>query len=165
MLDKFQMILQNLLGTNHQEVIVFILSMTPLIELRGGIIAGYLSGFSLTKTLIITIFANLVPIPFILLFIKQIFKFMEKHNILTNVISKLKNRAMGKSHRIETLEFWGLMFYVGIPLPGTGAWTGALIASLLNIEFKKAMISIFCGILMAAVIMSLGVYGVFHFVF
>ncbi|NLC54537.1 MAG: small multi-drug export protein, partial [Erysipelothrix sp.] len=126
---------------------------------------GYLYGFSLTKTLIITIFANLVPIPFILLFIKQIFKFMEKHNILTSVISKLKNRAMGKSHRIETLEFWGLMFYVGIPLPGTGAWTGALIASLLNIEFKKAMISIFCGILMAAVIMSLGVYGVFHFVF
>ena len=165
MLDNFQLILQNLFGGNQQEIIVFILSMTPLIELRGGIIAGYLYGFSLTKTLLITILANLVPIPIILLFIQQIFKFMEKHNILTTFIKKLKTRAMSKSDKIATIEFWGLMLYVGIPLPGTGAWTGALIASLLNIDTKKAMLSIFCGILMAALIMSFGVYGIFHFVF
>ena len=165
MLENFQIFLQNLLGNNHQEIIVFVLSMTPLIELRGGIIAGYLYEFSLFKTLVITIFANLIPIPFILLFIKQIFKFMKKHNIFTKLIEKLQKRAMKKSHRIETIEFWGLMLYVGIPLPGTGAWTGALIASLLNIETKKAMLAIFCGILLAATIMSLGVYGVFNFVF
>ena len=165
MVETLQNILQNLLGTNHQEIIVFILSMTPLVELRGGIIAGYLYEFSLAKTLIITIFANLIPIPFILIFIKQIFKFMQKHNILTGFIDKLKKRAMGRSHKIKTLEFWGLLLYVGIPLPGTGAWTGALIASLLNIEPKKAMLAIFGGILLAATIMSLGVYGVFNIVF
>lgn len=165
MLDSFQQFLQNLLGGNHQEIIVFILSMTPLIELRGGIIAGYLYDFSLAKTLFITVFANIIPIPFILIFIKQIFKWMKKHNLLSNFISKLKKRAMGKSHRIDTLEFWGLVLYVGIPLPGTGAWTGALIASLLNIEFKKAMFAILLGILLAALIMSLGVYGIVNFVF
>lgn len=165
MLDTVQLFLQNSLGGNHQEIIVFILSMTPLIELRGGIIAGYLYEFSLIKTLFITIFANLIPIPFILIFIKQIFKWMQKHNILTEFINKLKTRTMGKSHKIKTLEFWGLLLYVGIPLPGTGAWTGALIASLLNIETKKAMFAILCGILLAATIMSLTVYGVVNLVF
>ncbi len=164
MLDIFQEFLQNLLGGNHQEIIVFILSMTPLIELRGGVIAGYFYDFSLAKTLLITISANLIPIPFIIIFIKQIFKFMQKHNILSSFIDKLKKRAMSKSDKIEKLEFWGLLFYVGIPLPGTGAWTGALIASLLNIEFKKAMFAIFCGILLAATIMSFGVYGIINFV-
>lgn len=165
MLESFQMFLQNSLGTNHQEIIVFILSMTPLIELRGGIIAGYLYDFSLAKTLLITILSNLVPIPFILLFIKQIFKFMKRHNILTGVVNKVKVRAMSKSDKIKKLEFWGLILYVGIPIPGTGAWTGALIASLLNIETKKAMTAIFLGILLAATIMSLGVYGIVDFVF
>lgn len=165
MLNNFQLFLQNILGTNHQEIIVFILSMTPLIELRGGIIAGYLYGFSLIKTLGLTIFANLIPVPFILLFIKQIFKFMKKHGILTKFIKKLKTRTLGRSDRIKRLEFWGLILYVGIPIPGTGAWTGALIASLLNIDTKKAMFAIFCGILLAATLMSLGVYGVFNIVF
>lgn len=165
MLEKSQLILQNLLGGNHQEVIVFILSMTPLIELRGGIILGYLYNFSLVKTLLLTIFANLIPVPLILLFIKKVFKFMKKHNLLVNFINKLESRAMNKSHFIQKLEFWGLLFYVGIPLPGTGAWTGALIASLLNIEFKKAMFTIFCGILLAATLMSLGVYGIIDFIF
>lgn len=165
MLDSFQLLLQNLLGDNHQEVIVAILSMTPLIELRGGIVAGYLYDFPLLKTLFITIFANLIPIPIILIFIKKIFKFMRKHNIMTNVIDKVTTRAMNRSERIKSLEFLGLVLYVGIPLPGTGAWTGALIASLLNIEFKKSMFAIFLGILLAATIMSLGSYGIIEFVF
>lgn len=160
MLDTFLNFLQNILGGNHKELIVSILSMTPLIELRGGIIAGYLYDFPLLKTLFITIFSNIIPIPFILLFIKQIFKLMKKHNILTNFIDKITKSAMDRSHKIKTLEFLGLLLYVGIPLPGTGAWTGALIASLLNIDTKKALLAIFLGILLAATIMSLGTYGV-----
>ena len=165
MLEALQLFLQNLLGGNHQEAIVFILSMTPLVELRGGIIAGYLYDFSLLKTLLISISANLIPVPFILLFIKHIFKFMIKHNLFSNLVEKLQKRAMSKSHKIESLEFWGLLIFVGIPLPGTGAWTGALIASLLNLDFKRAIFAIFCGILLGALIMSLGVYGIISNVF
>ena len=165
MLDIVQHFLQNTLGGSHQEIIVFILSMTPLIELRGGIVAGYFYDFPLLKTLSLTIFANLIPIPFILFFIKHIFKWMRKHNILTNLINKVTSRALGKSDRIKKLEFWGLILYVGIPLPGTGAWTGALIASLLNIDIKKASLAIFLGILLAATIMSLTTYGFIDLLF
>ena len=84
---------------------------------------------------------------------------------MTNVINKVTSRAMARSHKVENLEFWGLVLFVGIPLPGTGAWTGALIASLLNIPFKKAITAIFLGILIAATIMSLGVYGVIEAIF
>lgn len=148
-----------------KELLVFIMSMTPLIELRGGIPFAYLLGFPLPLTLVLTIVGNMIPVPFILLFIKHIFKFLRDHNIMTNVINKVTSRAMARSHKVENLEFWGLVLFVGIPLPGTGAWTGALIASLLNIPFKKAITAIFLGILIAATIMSLGVYGVIEVIF
>lgn len=148
-----------------KELLVFIMSMTPLIELRGGIPFAYLLGFPLPLTLVLTIVGNMIPVPFILLFIKHIFKFLRDHNIMTNVINKVTSRAMARSHKVENLEFWGLVLFVGIPLPGTGAWTGALIASLLNIPFKKAITAIFLGILIAATIMSLGVYGVIEAIF
>lgn len=145
------------------ELTVFMMSMAPLIELRGGIVAGYLYNFPLYKTLLLTITANMLPIPFILLFIKHIFKFFYQHNILVKTIEKVTNRAMAKSDKVKSLEFWGLMLFVAIPLPTTGAWTGALLASLLNIKFNKAISAIYIGIIIAAIIMSLTVYGVIDF--
>ena len=76
------------------------------------------------------------------------------------MIEKLENRAMGRSEKIQQYEFWGLVLFVGIPLPGTGAWTGSLIASLLEVDIKKSSIAIFCGLIMATVIMSIVSYGV-----
>lgn len=149
-----------------KELIVFMMSMTPLIELRGGVpLAALKYGFPIHKTLLLTITGNMLPIPFILLFIKHIFKFMRKHGILVNLIDKITQRAMKKSDGVKNLQFWGLVLFVGIPLPATGAWTGALIASLLNIRFKDAMLAIFLGIVMSATIMSLGSYGIINIFF
>ena len=149
-----------------KELIVFMMSMTPLIELRGGVpLAALKYGFPIHKTLLLTITGNMLPIPFILLFIKHIFKFMRKHGILVNLIDKITQRAMKKSDGVKNIQFWGLVLFVGIPLPATGAWTGALIASLLNIKFKDAMLAIFLGVVMSATIMSLGSYGIINIFF
>ena len=106
----------------------------------------------------ICIIGNILPIPFILLFIKKIFQWMKKIKCFRGLIEKLENRAMGRSEKIQQYEFWGLVLFVGIPLPGTGAWTGALIASLLGIDIKKSSLAIFCGIAMATVIMYIVSY-------
>lgn len=154
-----------LLGNLPKELIVFILSMTPIIELRGGIPAAYAMGLPLFETLPIAIIGNLLPVPFILLFIKHIFKFLRVHGILTKLIDKVTDRAMSRSENVEVMEFWGLMLFVAIPLPGTGAWTGALIASLLNIKFKKAMIAISIGVCISATIVSFLTYGLLNIIF
>ncbi len=135
------------------KAVVFLISLMPLLELRGGLLAGSLLMVPEIEAIPISIIGNILPIPFILLFIKQIFKWMKKLKLFRGLIEKLEKRAMGKSDKIQKYEFWGLMFFVGIPLPGTGAWTGALIASLLGIDIKKSSLAILCGIGIATVIM------------
>ena len=103
---------------------------------------------------------NIIPIPFILLFIRQIFKLMKKTKVFRGLIERLENRAMGKSDQIKRYEFLGLLLFVGVPLPGTGAWTGSLIASLLEVDIKKSSIAILCGLIMATVIMYVVSYGI-----
>ena len=127
--------------------------MIPILELRGGLLAASLLKISAAKALPICIVGNIIPIPFILLFIRQIFKWMKKTKTFRGLITKLENRAMGKSDQIKRYEFLGLLLFVGIPLPGTGAWTGALIASLLEVDIKKSSIAILCGLFMASAIM------------
>ena len=134
--------------------------MLPLIELRGGLIIASLLNVTLMQANIICILGNILPIPFILLFIKKIFEFMKKHNILKNLVYKLEDRAAKKSSGVEKGEFIFLLLFVGIPLPGTGAWTGSLIASLLDVDIKKSSVAIFCGIVMATVIMYIVSYGI-----
>lgn len=143
-----------------KEVFVFLVSMLPLIELRGGLLCSSLLGIPLLKANIICVIGNIIPIPFILLFIKKIFEFMKKHNILKGLVLKLEARAQKKSKGVEKGEFLFLLLFVGIPLPGTGAWTGSLIASLLEFDIKKASIAIFIGLLIAVVIMDIVSYGV-----
>lgn len=142
-----------------KEVVVFIISMIPILELRGGLIVSQLLQIPITKAIPICIIGNIIPIPFILLFIKQIFKWMKKIKIFRGLIEKLENRAMSKSDNIKKYEFWGLVLFVGIPLPGTGAWTGSLIAALLDVDFKKAILAELLGIAIATVIMSFLSYG------
>ena len=93
------------------------------------------------------------------MFIKQIFKLLKKIKLFRGIIEKLENRAMSKSDNIKRYEFWGLVLFVGIPLPGTGAWTGSLIAALLDVDLKKAILAELLGIVIATVIMSFFSYG------
>ena len=139
---------------------VFIISMIPILELRGGLLAASLLKIPAVKAIPICIAGNIIPIPFILLFIRQIFKWLKKTKLFRDLIIKLENRAMGKSDQIKRYEFLGLLLFVGIPLPGTGAWTGSLIASLLEVDIKKSSIAIFCGLVRATVIMYVVSYGI-----
>lgn len=142
------------------ELVTFIVSLMPLLECRGGIVVGRLLGMSLTSTIIVSVIGNVLPIPFILLFIKQIFKWLRPTKLFGPIVQKLEKRAMNKSSALDKGEFLGLMLFVGIPLPGTGAWTGALIASLFNIDIKKASVAILIGVAMATTIVSLIMYGI-----
>ena len=143
-----------------KEVVVFIVSMVPILELRGGLIASSLLGIGVYKAVFLCILGNIVPIPFILLFITPIFNWMKKTKLFRPMVEKLENKSMSKSDQIQKYEFWGLALFVGVPLPGTGAWTGALIAALLGIKLKKASLSIFIGIIIATVIMTVISYGI-----
>lgn len=142
-----------------KEIVVFIISMIPILELRGGLIVSKLLQVPITTAIPLCIVGNIIPIPFILLFIKQIFKLLKKVKLFRGIIEKLESRAMSKSDNIKRYEFWGLVLFVGIPLPGTGAWTGSLIAALLDVDFKKAILAELLGIAIATVIMSFLSYG------
>jgi uncharacterized membrane protein len=150
---------QNLSAYLSPEAAVFLISMIPILELRGGLLAARLLDISLLRAVPICVIGNIIPIPFILLFIKQIFKWMKKIKLFRPLIEKLETSAMGRSDKIKRAEFWGLTVFVGIPLPGTGGWTGALIASLLEVELKKSVPAILLGICIAAVLMSFLSYG------
>lgn len=136
-----------------EQAVVFLISMLPILELRGGLLAASLLKISPVQAIPVCIIGNIIPIPFILLFIKQIFKWMKGIKIFRPFIVKLEERAMGRSDQIRKYEFWGLVAFVGIPLPGTGAWTGALIASLLGVDIKKSSAAILVGIALATIIM------------
>lgn len=142
-----------------REIVIFIISMIPILELRGGLLVASLLDVSITTAIPICIVGNIIPIPFILLFIRQIFKWLKKIKFFRGIIERLETRAMGKSETIKKYEFWGLVLFVGIPLPGTGAWTGSLIAALLEVDFKKAVFAELLGIIIATVIMSIVSYG------
>lgn len=151
--------LSNNLPWLPSEAIIFIISMIPILELRGGVFVSALLGMPLIKGNIICLLGNIVPIPFILLFIRKIFSVMKKTKLFAPLIEKLENKAMSKSDSIKKYEFLGLILFVGIPLPGTGAWTGALIAALLEVDIKKASLAIFLGLIMATIIMDIVSYS------
>lgn len=137
-----------------KEAIVFIISMIPILELRGALlVAGPLLGVPVATAIPLCIIGNIIPVPFILWLITPIFNWMKGTKKFKPMVDKLEAKAMSKSDKIEKYEFWGLVLFVGIPLPGTGAWTGALIASLLGVKFKKAFPAIILGICVATVIM------------
>ncbi len=143
-----------------RELIVFIISLMPILELRGGLIAAALLGLSGLKSFIICFIGNIIPIPFILWFITPIFDKLKKTKLFSGLVNKLESKAMSKKDKIEKLQYIGLLLFVGIPLPGTGAWTGCLIASVLNMDRKKSFIYTLLGILVASIIMMILSYGI-----
>ena len=152
----------NLGGKVGKELILFIISMVPILELRGGLLAAgpTFLNIPMWRAIPVSIIGNLLPIPFILLRITKIFDWMKGTKRLKPVVEKLEKKAMSQSANIEKYEFWGLVAFVGIPLPGTGAWTGALIAALLGIRFRKAFPAIVIGVCLAACIMTIISYGI-----
>ena len=149
-----QGVIDALSGSFGKEAIVFIISMIPILELRGALlVAGPILGVPVAKAIPLCVVGNIIPVPFILMLITPIFNWLKKTKTFQPMVTKLENKAMSKSDQIEKYEFWGLVLFVGIPLPGTGAWTGSLIAALLGIKFKKAFPAVVIGICMATVIM------------
>ena len=146
-------------GKISKEMIVFVISMVPILELRGGLLAASLLNIPIVRAIWYCVIGNIIPVPFILLLITPIFNRLKKTRLFRPMVEKLESRALGKCEQIERYEFWGLALFVGVPLPGTGAWTGALIASLLGIRFRKAFPAIILGIFIATIIMSIVSYG------
>lgn len=137
----------------------FLVSMVPVIELRGAIPIGVARGLPFWAAVLVSIIGNLVPVPFIIIFIKKIFTFMrEKMPKLNGLVTRLENKANSKSETVQKYAFWGLFIFVAIPLPGTGAWTGALIAAMLEMPLKKAFPSIMLGVLSAGAIVTFITY-------
>ena len=130
----------NLSGVISKEAIIFIISMIPILELRGGLLAASpaLLNVPILRAIPICIVGNILPIPFILLLIRHVLEWMKRVPCFRGIALWLERKAMSKKGQIEKYEFWGLMLFVGIPLPGTGAWRGALVASLLHMKFGKA---------------------------
>ncbi|MBR3869937.1 MAG: small multi-drug export protein [Clostridia bacterium] len=134
--------------------------MIPVIELRGAIPIGVAAGLSPWLAIPVAIIGNLIPVPFIILFIRKVFAWMRrKMPRLDGVVTRLEQRAENKKETVLRYEFWGLFVFVAIPLPGTGAWTGALIAAMLDMRLKKAMPSIALGVLTAGIIVAFVTYG------
>ena len=162
MTDTLVQGLASLLGGKVSgEAIIFIISMIPILELRGGLLAASpaLLNVPILKAIPICIIGNLLPIPFILLLIEKVLNGMERVPGLSKVAIWVRQKADKNKSQIEKFGFWSLVLFVGIPLPGTGAWTGSLVAALLHMKFGKAIGAILCGIVMATVIMSLLSYG------
>ena len=142
-----------------EELIVFIISLLPVLELRGGIIAAKLLSIDIVPAFVISYIANMIPIPFILLFIRKIFRFLHDKPFFGKIIKKLEQRSEKKSATIKKYGVWGLLIFVAIPLPGTGGWTGALISALMNLPVRKSIGVIAIGVLIAGFIMTAAMYG------
>lgn len=141
-------------------LVIGIISMIPLLELRGSIlVAGILLKMGFFTTFVSAVIGNMIPIPFILLFIEKIFEWMKKVSFLKKFPEWCEKKAMKHSEQIEKYGYFGLFLFVAIPLPGTGAWTGSLAATLFGLDFKKSLLMIFLGVCTAGCVMSVIAFG------
>lgn len=146
-------------------VYVFIISLLPIIELRGAIPVAFALGLPLVPSFLVSVIGNLLPIPFILWLITPFCNWLKKTRLFKWFPEFLEKKVNKNKDKVTKYAKWGLLLFVAIPLPGTGAWTGALIASFLDFKFKDALLAIIGGVLVAGVIMSLVSYGVLGLIF
>lgn len=133
--------------------------MLPVVELRGAIPAAAIADIDWHIAYILCVIGNMLPVPFILLFIRRLLKWMKTKKYLSSFAGWIENHAMKRSDRIGNFEVLGLILFVAIPLPGTGAWTGAIIAALLDIRMKTALPALLFGVLVAGILVSGIAYG------
>lgn len=143
---------------------VFGTSMVPVLELRGALIWAAADGLHPILSYLVCVVGNLVPVPFLILFVRPIFEWMKRNSrLLGRIAEKLEKKAANKADKIKKYEMLGLFLFVAIPLPGTGAWTGSLIAAVLGMRIKDSLPMIALGVLTAGVIMTLGAFGAVGF--
>jgi len=143
-----------------QELGIMLLSMIPVTELRAAIPIFIANGMHPVLAFVMAVIGNMLPVPFILLLSRPIFKWMKKRRWLAKIVNALDRKIEKNKNKVLKYEFFGLMLFVAIPLPGTGAWTGAFIAAILDLRFKNALPSIGLGVLLAGIIMTLISTGV-----
>lgn len=145
-----------------REILVFIISVLPILELRGGLLAASLLEVDPLVAYIISIIGNILPVPFILFFIKRIIDWLRKSkvNFFKKIAKFLDEKVEKNKEKIEKYGYLGLILFVGVPLPGTGAWTGCLLAAVLDMDRKKSFACVVCGVLMASIIMMILSYGI-----
>ncbi len=156
-ISLFSFLGKTILGKN---IVIFIISMMPILELRGGMIAASCLGLNPYTSLLICIIANIIPIPLILWFITPVFDWFKKKKGLRKFALWCEEHAQKKKGKIDALKYYGLFLFVAIPLPTTGAWTGSLIAALLGLDKKKSTLAGICGVFAAGLIMLIVSYGV-----
>ena len=141
-------------------VITFLMSMVPVVELRGAIPYGVIAGLSVHTAFILAVIGNLLPIPFLVVFTRKVFEWLRtKSDRLDRMVSRLESKAEKNQEVVNRYKFWGLVLLVAIPLPGTGAWTGALVAAMMDMRLKNAMPAIILGVIIAGVIVTTVTYG------
>lgn len=138
---------------------VFIVSMLPVVELRGAIPIGVGFGLDLFRVFIVSVIGNMIPVPFIILFVRPIIEYLSKTRYFSEFAKKIEQRTMSKSDKIKKYKMFGLFVFVAIPLPGTGAWTGSMLAGLMDMRLKDSVPMIFLGVVAAGIIMLLISYG------
>lgn len=141
-------------------ILTFLMAMVPVIELRGAIPFGVVQGLTVPEAFAISVVGNLLPIPVLVVFTRKVFEWLRtKSRWLDNIVSKLESKADKNKEVVMKYEFWGLMILVAIPLPGTGAWTGALVAAMMDMRLKRAMPAIIVGVIVAGIIVTAITYG------
>ena len=149
-------------------LIVFLVSMVPLIELRGAIPIAVGMGLNKLISFIIAIIGNMIPVPFIFLFARKILEWGKDKKIIGKFFTWCLNKGEKGGKKLESKAgkglYWALFLFVGIPLPGTGAWTGTLAASILDLDFKKTVLAVMSGVLLAGLIMMAASFGLFDLI-
>ena len=147
-------------------IAVFLIAMVPLIEIRGAMPYAVGFGLPLVPSIIVAVIGNMLPVPFIFLFARKILEWGKDKKVIGGFFTWCLEKGEKGGRKLEEKAgrglYWALLLFVGIPLPGTGAWTGTLAASILNMDFKKSVVYIMLGVLLAGAIMlaaSLGVFG------
>ena len=135
-------------------------AMMPILEIRGAIPVGVASGLDPWLAFAVGFVGNMLPIPILILLTRKIIEWLKKHNVLVKLTAWLENKGSKGAQKVQKYSFWGLFILVAIPLPGTGAWTGALVASLLDMRLKRALPAIAMGVAVAGLIVLLVTYGV-----
>ncbi len=141
-------------------LLTFLVSMVPVLELRFAIPFGVARGLGIKVSMAASILGNLVPAPFIVVFIRRIFAWLRGKNAKFNsLVRQMEERAENKRHIVDRYAFWGLVILVAIPLPGTGAWTGALVAAMMDMRLRRAFPAIALGVVIAAFVVAVITYG------
>ncbi len=147
-------------------MMTILIAAVPIVELRGAIPIGVASGLDVPTALVAAIIGNMLPVPVIILFVRKVFAWMRKTSEkLNHIVCKLEAKAASKKSVIDKYEWWGLVILVAIPLPGTGAWTGALVAAMLDMQLRRALPAVFVGVIIAGIIVTTITYGATVFLF